>query len=51
MILGTVGVVLRLKKAGLISEVKPYLLRIKSVGGYIDDALFREAVRRAGEQP
>ena len=51
LILGTVGVVLRLKKAGLISEVKPHLLKIKSEGGYIGDELFREALLRAGEQP
>ena len=50
-ILGTVGVVLRLKKAGLISEVKSRLVQIRKVGGYISDELFREALRRAGEQP
>ena len=49
--LGTVGVVLRLKKAGLISEVRPHLLKIKNVGGYIGDELFREALRSAEEQP
>lgn len=48
-ILGTVGVVLRLKQAGLISEAKPHLLHIKKVGGYIGDELLREALRRAGE--
>ena len=48
-ILGTVGVVLRLKKAGLISEAKPHLLQIKKAGGYIGDELFHEALRRAGE--
>ena len=50
-ILGTVGVVLRLKQAGLISEAKPHLLHIKKVGGYIGDELLREAIRRAGEHP
>jgi predicted nucleic acid-binding protein len=49
-ILGTVGVVLRLKAAGLVSEVKPHLLRIRSEGGYISEGLFREALLRAGEQ-
>jgi predicted nucleic acid-binding protein len=49
-ILGTVGVVLRLKKAGLISEVKTHLTRIRTAGGYISDELFREALRTAGEQ-
>ena len=48
--LGTVGVVLRLKKAGLISEVRPHLLKIKNVGGFIGDELFREALLRAEEQ-
>jgi predicted nucleic acid-binding protein len=47
--LGTVGVVLRLKKAGLISEAKSYLQQIRNVGGYISDELFREALWQVGE--
>ena len=50
-VIGSVGVVLRLKRTGLISEVKPPLLRIRSAGGYIGDELFREALRSAGETP
>jgi predicted nucleic acid-binding protein len=49
-ILGTVGVVLRLKRAGLISEVKSHLVKIRTAGGFISDELFREALRTAGEQ-
>lgn len=49
-VIGTVGVVLRLKKAGLVSEVKSHLMEIKKVGGYISDELLREALRSAGEQ-
>lgn len=49
-ILGTVGVVLRLKRAGLVSDVKSHLVQIKQVGGYMSDELFREALRSAGEQ-
>jgi len=49
-IIRTVGVVLRLKKAGLISEVKPHLQQIKNAGGYIGDGLLREALRSAGEE-
>jgi predicted nucleic acid-binding protein len=48
-LLGTVGVILELKKAGLIGEVKSHLLEIQRVGGFIGDELFREALRRAGE--
>ena len=47
--LGTVGVVLRLKKAGLISEAKSHLQQIRKVGGYMSDELFHEALRQAGE--
>lgn len=50
-VFGTVGVVLRLKRAGLINEAKPVLLQIKHVGGYISDELLREAIRSAGEKP
>jgi len=48
--LGTVGVVLELKRAGLIPEVRSHLLEIRRVGGYLSDALFDEAIRSAGEQ-
>lgn len=50
-VLGTVGVVLRLKSAGLIAEVKPHLSKIRQVGGFVSDELFHEALRCAGEQP
>jgi predicted nucleic acid-binding protein len=48
-VLGTVGVVLDLKLAGLIPEIKSHLMEIRRVGGYMSDALFNEALRRAGE--
>jgi predicted nucleic acid-binding protein len=47
--LGTVGVVLRLKKAGLISEAKSHLQQIRKAGGYMSDDLFHEALRQVGE--
>ena len=48
--LGTVGVVLRLKKAGLVSEAKSHLQQIRKVGGYMSDELFHEALRQVDEQ-
>jgi uncharacterized protein len=50
-VLGTVGVVLRLKLAGQISDVKPHLVKIREAGGFVSDALFRDVLRRAGELP
>ena len=50
-VLGSVGIILRLKKVGLIGEVKPHLLEIRRAGGYIGDKLFCEALQHAGEQP
>lgn len=47
--LGTIGVVLRLKKAGAIPEAKSYLQDLRKVGGYMSNDLFREALRQAGE--
>lgn len=49
-IIGTVGVVLRLKKAGLILEAKTHLQTIRKAGGYISDQLFREALLQVGEK-
>ena len=50
-LIGTVGVVLKLKNVGVIAEVKPLLLRIRQAGGFIGDKLLREALLDAGEQP
>lgn len=49
-IIGTVGIVLRLKKAGLIFEAKAHLRNIREAGGYISDELFHEALRQVGEK-
>lgn len=48
-LLGTVGVVLKLKRARLIEAVKPHLLEIRKAGGFIGDKLLREALLIAGE--
>ena len=48
-VLGTVGVVIRMKQAGLIDKVKPQLLRIRQAGAHIGEGLLREAIRYAGE--
>jgi predicted nucleic acid-binding protein len=48
-VLGTVGVVIRMKQAGLIDEVKPRLIQIRRAGGHIGEELLREALRIAGE--
>jgi len=50
-VIGTVGVILLLKRAGVITEAKSPLLRIRSMGGYVGDELFRKALRNAGEEP
>lgn len=49
-VLGTVGVILDLKAAALVPEIKSHLLEIRRVGGYMSDELFNEALRRAGEK-
>ena len=49
-IIGTIGIVLRLKRHGLISEAKPHLKKIREVGGYISEELFHEALRQVGEK-
>lgn len=48
-LIGTVGVVLRLKKAGLIAAAGPHLQNIRAAGGYIGDELFKAALKQAGE--
>jgi predicted nucleic acid-binding protein len=50
-IIGTVGVILRLKETGLIAEAKKHLQKVRNVGGYISDDLFSQALRQVGEKP
>lgn len=47
--LGTVGVLVRLKRAGRIPELKTVLLQIRQAGGYISDDLLKETLRAVGE--
>jgi predicted nucleic acid-binding protein len=48
-VLGTVGIVIRMKQAGLIERAKPWLLQIRQAGGHIGEELLRDAIRYAGE--
>ena len=50
-LIGTVGVVLRLKQARLISETKPHLKNIRAADGYIGEELFIAALQQVGESP
>jgi uncharacterized protein len=48
-IAGTVQVLLEAKRAGLIPEVKPLLLGMRSAGYYLSDSLLRTALADVGE--
>ena len=48
-IVGTVGVFLLAKEAGLISLVKPYLEQLKQVDFRLSRALLKKALQEAGE--
>lgn len=47
--IGTVGLILAAKKRGLIPSVRLELLRLRAMGFWISDALWRESVAAAGE--
>ena len=46
---GTVGVLLRAKREGLIKSLKPLVETLRASGFYLADALVEEALRLAGE--
>src|SRR5206468_2464916 len=48
-IIGTVGILLRAKQAGIILSVKPHLDALKAAGFHMTDAIYQEALRIAGE--
>lgn len=48
-VIGTVGIVLRAKQAGMIEACRPVLEELRRVGFHISEALFKEALRLADE--
>ena len=48
-VIGTVGLVLRAKKRGIVAEVKPILDALNAVDFRIAPALYNEALRLANE--
>ncbi len=48
-LIGTVGILIRAKRAGLLAEVRPVLRDLGKSGFYLSDALMREVLRLAGE--
>jgi predicted nucleic acid-binding protein len=49
-VMGTVGVLIRSKKLGLVPEVGPLLGALRSVGFHLSDDLITKALELAGEQ-
>ncbi|NER39806.1 MAG: DUF3368 domain-containing protein [Oscillatoria sp. SIO1A7] len=49
-VIGTVGMLLRGKKRGVISEVKPLLRELQAKGFRMTEALIMDAVQLAGEE-
>jgi len=48
-VMGTIGILLRAKRKGAITKLKPLLNSLREVGFYMTDALYQEALRIAGE--
>jgi len=46
---GSVGVVLRAKKAGIIAQAKPWLEQLREVGMFADNRLIATALATVGE--
>ncbi len=49
-IVGTGGILIALKAAGLVSAVKPIVLRLKTAGYWMSEALTAEIFARCGER-
>ena len=48
-VIGTLGVVLRAKRKGVIAEARPVIEHLRRVGLYASDALIEQALARLGE--
>ena len=49
-VIGTVGMLLRAKRQGIISEVKPLLVKLTEVNFRVSQAIIQEALRLSGEE-
>ena len=50
-VLGTLGILLRAKRVGLITTLRPELEHLLQAGSLLSSALIDEALRLAGELP
>jgi len=48
-IIGTVGVLIALRKAGVIQMVKPYFVRLENMGYFLSEALIRQTLSQFDE--
>jgi uncharacterized protein len=48
--IGSGGILVRAKEAGLISSVRPHLMELRSAGLFLGDRAFRRVLERADEQ-
>ena len=48
-VVGTLGILLRAKRRGLISAVKPLMDTLSATGFRLSDALYQDVLHRAGE--
>jgi predicted nucleic acid-binding protein len=48
-LIGTLGVVLRAKRKGVIAEARPVIEHLRQVGLYVSDGLIEQALARVGE--
>jgi predicted nucleic acid-binding protein len=48
-VIGTMGIVLRSKRQGLLPEAKPWIVRLRNAGMYIDDGTLNRALAIVGE--
>jgi len=50
-VIGTVGVLLRAKREGVIAAIQPILAALQEAGFRMSDGLYAETLRLAGEDP
>jgi predicted nucleic acid-binding protein len=48
-IIGTLGIVLRAKKQGLIPAARPVIEQVRTAGSFLDDELVEQALAQIGE--
>ncbi|PYI95091.1 MAG: hypothetical protein DME98_17765 [Verrucomicrobia bacterium] len=49
-VIGSIGILLRAKRKGILENVAPWMMKLKAAGMYVDEMLIQKVLADVGEQ-